>query len=248
MQNRSPIEDLFFHFVEKLDDIRTRADGNAALRELRDDYGLAHITYLGINIPSLTDRSRRDKDLYYVSTYNDAWCEHYVQSRFVDIDPVIKSGLSGIMPFDWRGLRQDQPDLRRFFGEAGEHGVGKNGLSFPIRGAHGETAFFSINSDETGEDWEKLKQKCIRDFQIFAYHFHTQVLSAEGVQFERANLSRQEIESLKWAAAGKTNWETGQIMHIAESTVKFYLENARVKLGAVNKTQAVARAIAARLF
>ena len=119
---------------------------------------------------------------------------------------------------------------------------------FPIRGAHGETALFSINSDATGAEWESLKRRCARDFQIFGYHLHTQVLASEGVKFDDASLSPREIECLKWAAAGKTTWETGAVMNISEATVKFFIENARSQLSAVNKTQAVAKAIAARLI
>jgi DNA-binding CsgD family transcriptional regulator len=237
------IESLFFDLVGKIDGIKTRDDGNRALRETAQNYGLTHATYLGVNIPSLTEKS-----LYYISTYSDGWCDHYVKSDYVKIDPVIKSGLSGILPFDWSSLSHETLLLNRFFGEAREFGVGLNGLSFPIRGAHGETALFSINSDSQGKDWEDLKRNCVRDFQIFAYHLHTQMLASEGVKFEDTSLSPREVECLKWAAAGKTTWETGAVIGISETTVKFFLENARTKLGAVNKTQAVAKAISARLI
>ena len=237
------IEKLFFDLVQSIDQVRTKEDGSVALQGLVKEYGLSHATYLGVNIPSLTERS-----LYYVSTYSDQWCDHYVKSDYVKIDPVIKSGLSGILPLDWRDLESKTPPLKGFFGEAKEHGVGANGLSFPIRGAHGETALFSINSNVTGKDWESLKRECVRDFQIFGYHLHTRILENEGVKFDNANLSPREIECLKWAAAGKTSWETGAVMNITEATVKFFIENARTKLGAVNKTQAVAKAISAGII
>ena len=237
------IEELFFELVQSIDQIRTKEQGSLALLDLVKEYGLSHATYLGVNIPSLTERS-----LYCVSTYSDQWCDRYVKSDDVKVDPVVKTGLSGVLPLDWQDLRANAQPLKGFFGEANEHGVGVNGLSFPIRGAHGETALFSINSNATGKDWEDLKRECVRDFQIFGYHLHTRILESEGVKFENANLSPREIECLKWAAAGKTYWETGTVMNITEATVKFFIENARTKLGAVNKTQAVAKAMSAGII
>ncbi len=238
MPKRPPIEELFFELVQSIERVEARQGHNSALADIVARYGLSHATYLGVNIPSLTEKS-----LYFVTTYSDQWCQHYVKEDCAKYDPIVRLGLGGILPFDWREARHENKKIKQFFGEASDHGVGSQGLSFPIRGAHGETALFSINSHHSDREWEQLKRTFIRDFQIFAYHYHTHVLSAEGVKFEVTNLSERELECLKWAAGGKTIWETGTILGIANTTVKFYLENARTKLGTVNTTQAVAKAI-----
>ena len=242
------IESIFFELVDSISKVQSRSQGSQTLQDLTKQYGLTHATYLGVNIPTITDRASPQQAPYFLTTYSDTWCDHYVKTDYVKIDPVIKNGLAGILPFDWKDLSRETPAQRKFFGEASEHGLGLNGLSFPIRGAHGETALFSINSSAQGKAWDDLKRECVRDFQIFAYHFHTQVLAAEGVKFADASLTRRELECLKWAAAGKTQWETGTIMHISAETVKVYLENARVKLGAINTIQAVTKALSARLL
>jgi len=54
----------------------------------------------------------------------------------------------------------------------------------------------------------------------------------------------REIECLRWAAVGKTKWETGECLGISERTVKFHLDQARHKLNCLNVTQAVAKALA----
>lgn len=56
-------------------------------------------------------------------------------------------------------------------------------------------------------------------------------------------LTLREKECLTWAAAGKTNWEIGYILNIAERTAEHHLANATRKLDAVNRCQAVARAV-----
>jgi len=57
-------------------------------------------------------------------------------------------------------------------------------------------------------------------------------------------LTRREIQCLKWAAAGKTDQEIGQIIHVAHATVRFHLQNAAVKLGASGRAQTLHRASA----
>jgi DNA-binding CsgD family transcriptional regulator len=55
-------------------------------------------------------------------------------------------------------------------------------------------------------------------------------------------LSRRELEVLRWASAGKTAWETGNILSISEHTVNKYVAAAAAKLGCVGKAQTIARA------
>lgn len=53
-------------------------------------------------------------------------------------------------------------------------------------------------------------------------------------------LSQRQREVIEWVARGKTNAEVGLILGIAECTVKRQVERIREKLGAGNKTHAVA--------
>ena len=122
--------------------------------------------------------------------------------------------------------------------------VGDHGLSFPIRGAHGETALFSINSHHSEAEWRQLKRAFMREFQTIAFFLHNHVLELCEIHFpEPPRLSTREIECLKWAAAGKTEWETGEILGIKAKTVGFHLERAKCHLNSITKTQAVAKAI-----
>jgi DNA-binding CsgD family transcriptional regulator len=57
-------------------------------------------------------------------------------------------------------------------------------------------------------------------------------------------LSPREKECLQWAASGTTIWETAHILNISERAVRLYLDVARHKLECLNKTQAVAKAVA----
>lgn len=57
------------------------------------------------------------------------------------------------------------------------------------------------------------------------------------------NLTQREIEIIGWSALGKTSSEVAIIEGISERTVNFHLANVMEKLGAVNKTAAVAKAV-----
>jgi DNA-binding CsgD family transcriptional regulator len=59
---------------------------------------------------------------------------------------------------------------------------------------------------------------------------------------EPTGLTEREIECLEWSAAGKNSREIAQILEISSLTIDGYLKNALHKLGAVNRTQAVAKA------
>jgi len=56
-------------------------------------------------------------------------------------------------------------------------------------------------------------------------------------------LSTRERECLHWVALGKTSWETGRILGLAERTVNFHIQNACRKLGVHGRQAAVTIAL-----
>ena len=56
-------------------------------------------------------------------------------------------------------------------------------------------------------------------------------------------LTPREIEILAWVARGKSAWEIGAILHIAKRTVDAHANSAVRKMGATNRTHAVAIAL-----
>jgi DNA-binding CsgD family transcriptional regulator len=57
------------------------------------------------------------------------------------------------------------------------------------------------------------------------------------------SLTPRERECLLWTAAGKSAWQTAQILGISYRTVYFHLANVRSKMGVVNVYHAVMKAI-----
>jgi DNA-binding response OmpR family regulator len=63
-----------------------------------------------------------------------------------------------------------------------------------------------------------------------------------------AALNDREVEILTWAARGKTSVEIAQIVGLTKRTVDFHIDNARAKLDAATRTEAVTKATAGRLI
>jgi LuxR family quorum sensing-dependent transcriptional regulator len=57
------------------------------------------------------------------------------------------------------------------------------------------------------------------------------------------SLTPREREVLRWVARGKSAREVGEILHIAKRTVDEHAQTAVRKLGARNRTHAVAIAV-----
>jgi DNA-binding CsgD family transcriptional regulator len=75
-----------------------------------------------------------------------------------------------------------------------------------------------------------------------------EVLASAPTTTNAYSLTPREREVLWWAAEGKSAWEIGEILHIAKRTVDEHTHNAARKLGAANRTQAVAIALRERLI
>ena len=55
----------------------------------------------------------------------------------------------------------------------------------------------------------------------------------------RPHLSRRELECLRLAALGKTDWEIARILGLSPHTARQYLKRARAAYDSVNRTQLV---------
>jgi DNA-binding CsgD family transcriptional regulator len=60
---------------------------------------------------------------------------------------------------------------------------------------------------------------------------------------DQPSLTTREREVLAWTSLGKSAWEIGEILGIAKRTVDEHAQTAARKLGAANRTQAVAIAV-----
>lgn len=213
------------------------------LQDLAEKFGYSHVTYFGVFSDGSGGSTRQ-----LITTYPKDWEQHYFQNRYDDLDPVIQMAMNRVLPFNWEQITKEDTAVRTFFGEAAEFGICSHGISIPVRGPNGDHALFSVNSNRDAKEWLCTKVHKLSDLTYCAHLIHSAVKSSFSVVGgeSQVSLSRREQDVLRWAARGKTCWETGQILGLTERTVDFYIKNACAKLGASTKTQAVSLAISNR--
>ena len=88
------------------------------------------------------------------------------------------------------------------------------------------------------------------DFDVLEAIIKTRLArgSRSEVSTVEVKLSDREVETLTWAARGKTSAEIARILGTTKRTIDFHIDNARAKLGVANRTEAVMRAAQGRLI
>jgi DNA-binding CsgD family transcriptional regulator len=234
------LDKIFLEIFDKVGSVTRCEEGDAYFRTTCNLYGLDNVAYLGVNLPTKTN-----KNFYVHNTYSKDWALRYETEDYICVDPIVRLGMGGIMPIDWGDIGKLTPAQSRIFGESREFGVGKQGLTFPLRGIHGETAIFSVTAGFSNSEWSDFRRSRLREMRIIADFFHQRVLG-ESLGPDAAMkpaLTEREVECLRWCAEGKTYDDIGMLLGITARTVRFFLENARHKLDSLNTTHAVAAAM-----
>ena len=180
-----------------------------------------------------------------ILTYPKAWVERYFAAKYLQIDPVVNGGLRGLMPTDWSTLDRDSQKVRRFFDEAIEYGVGRQGVTMTIRGPGSQIALFTFTGEALPSDWPKVKAAMLPPMLLIAHAFHSRVieLTSPTILRRTPKLSPREVDCLQYCAKGLRDYETAQKLSISEAVVRAYVDSARHKLGSPTRPHMIATAI-----
>jgi DNA-binding CsgD family transcriptional regulator len=178
-----------------------------------------------------------------ISDYPKAWCDRYNSAGYVNIDPTVLHAQVSQVPIVWSdSLFENTQDL---WEEANAHGLVVGWAQSTLDRAGGAGMLTLARSAEPLSATEvEAKELRMRRLADVAHAALSHVFRARALGATPEKLSAREIEILRWHADGKTASEIGEILHISMETVKFHTKNAVAKLGAANKTAAVARAAA----
>ncbi len=233
--------------AEKLTEAIFRGDErplSEILTTLARDLGLTHISYIRLAKGGSEDLST----LTAVVTYPWNWQLRYFERNYVKIDPVIKHARQAVLPYDWQELIDGDAAVTGFLEDAKAHGLGRCGLSIPIRGRKNWVSVVSFNSMHTDEEWEQYKSRNMSKLNIISLLIDNAAARDTVLARPEAKISERELQCLIWSARGKTYKDIADILGVSFSTVKFYLDTARHKLNCINVTHAVAVAIATGLI
>jgi LuxR family transcriptional regulator, quorum-sensing system regulator BjaR1 len=134
----------------------------------------------------------------------------------------------------------DDPSARLIMEESSEFGL-KNGFSTALVTLERQPFGFSVSGKEFESD--PRARSVLTLLATYAIGRAIALQQESSDEKREIRLSPREREALQWASEGKADWEIGEIMAISEHGADKHLRSARSKLGAINRTQAVAEAI-----
>ncbi|WP_349435685.1 LuxR C-terminal-related transcriptional regulator [Pararhizobium sp. A13] len=120
----------------------------------------------------------------------------------------------------------------------------RNAFAVLLHTTHGEAFAVLLSGPRSEPDRAETADLYLTLLQLFEILEHTFETGASS----RDKLSAREIECLRWAAAGKSSDEIAIILGISVYTVSSYFKTATRKLDAVNRMQAIARAMRMKLI
>jgi DNA-binding CsgD family transcriptional regulator len=235
----------YAELVDLVDRVETADHLDTFVRKMLTAYDLKHAVYYLPGLPS--DQSVRGLT---ITTYPQDWVARYYEADYLSIDPCLPAGYANLLPVDWATYNRRPPRVKQLFGESLEFGVGRQGLTIPIRGTQGEFALFNVTSDLNDAEWKDAKLPLIRDLQVLAHTIHAKALVLGGAQPPdyQARITARERECLTWCAVGKTSEDIATILGISEGVVRIHLQSAQHKLNCLNRTHTVAKAMVYKLI
>lgn len=210
------------------------------LRAARDRFGVLNLSYWFLGATSdVPDR------MTWCSTYDEDYMAVYLRDYSPLKDRAFEICFRRLLPLDWAEVRHKDQTVQHIHEVAERFGVGRHGISIPIREPGVGDAMFSINFECEDRHWAEVRQRLVNNAHLFAHYYHQRmksVIAARTVVAEY-DLSPREREVLRWAAEGKTARETACLLGLSESAVNLYSAKAMTKLHARTKAQAVAIAV-----
>ncbi len=208
----------------------------AALSRVAAELGFEYCAYgLRMSLPVSNPK------VFMLNNYPHDWQRRYVQENYLAVDPTVAHGSRSVMPLVWAD--KVFAKCRPFWEEARAHGL-QVGWAQSCHDAKGVAGLLTLARSHDDLSPKELGDSSLKMSWLAqaAHEGMSRLLVSKLMPESTVELTAREIEVLRWTAEGKTSSEVSQIMHIAERTVNFHINNALFKLGATNKTAAAIKA------
>lgn len=189
----------------------------------------------------LPQQHQKFEDVMLTHRIPAEWLQLYLTRNFAAIDPALRHCRRTVEPFDYDSSPYDpqrEPEAAEVIRLAVEFRL-SCGFLVPIATANGCVGNVWIGGYNL--DLTRSTKPIVHLLAVYAFD-RVRRLTRPCIPKCRS-LTDREREVLTWHAAGKTAWEIGEILGISQRTVEEHAQTAARKLGATNRTQAVALAI-----
>ncbi len=234
------LDGLILHgYIDRLSLATSLDEVSAVAKDACREYGFEKVQY-GVLLPVSAAQPPR---LIMFGNWPDDLYQCYVGQDFLSLDPCIETAMSGVPAMTWDRLDYSASRERLAFqADMLSFGV-RAGMHFGTRGPRREFSCMSYCVDQDPQKTVADMRYRLPFLHLLYTHLHQAVLRLEAqLPTGAVGLSGREMECLKWVADGKTSAEIALIMRLSEHTVIRHLANATSKLGAANRTHAVAKA------
>ncbi len=212
------------------------------LMNVVSDLGFSHLILSGVPV-----RGQKLDQLVELNGWPQEWYARYLERDYASVDAVCAYSAVSPSPFYWKDIPDTYSGTRESMNvanEASEFGI-ISGFVVPFvsfRNWQSVVSFASSGTDCVLSSREKAQVVTIATFAGAA----AETIHCADGRDDPVELSDREREILLWQAEGKSSWEIGEILGLAEVTVKWYARRIRDKFGVATTVQAVVEAIRRR--
>lgn len=136
------LDDTIKKFLDPLSNVSSEAELINEFKSFAQYFTLSHVAIFCVGITGSAD-----EEPSLAVTYSNEWIQHYLDENFANVDPVLSMGFNSMLAIDWQDIPASGRKVKRMFGEAGEFGIGRQGITFSVKVRNAERALFSINSE-----------------------------------------------------------------------------------------------------
>nr|WP_237267725.1 LuxR family transcriptional regulator [Tardibacter chloracetimidivorans] len=178
-----------------------------------------------------------------VTNYPAEFVQSYRENHYFIIDPVYDVSQQLDRPFGWEEIANfvELADHQlALFEEARRYGI-VHGITVPLCIPSVSYASCTFARSEPIEITPSLMTtlQIVAGFAFKAGLYLHHAMHGRNVP----RLTRREAECTALIALGKTDWEIGQILGIAQTTVRYFISRAKQRYGVFRRSELVARAI-----
>jgi DNA-binding CsgD family transcriptional regulator len=177
-------------------------------------------------------------------SFPEQWLRESLSKNYLQVDAVIIENFTTYRVQHWSAARKElyrREDINSLSQDFGMRECYTYGSRPSAGGQNGSMFCFSSSS-------MKYEMRTVAILEYLTPHLHLAFAHTYDNKLLETNisvLSSREKEVLNWLKQGKSSWDMSVILGISKRTVDFHVYNVIEKLGATNRTQAVA--VATRL-
>lgn len=217
---------------------KTQFDIFRFLKRVTENFGAR--AFMVTNIPATTSQVLSPNSV--ITNWPAELLNVYDHGRFLVSSPIAQQLRSSTLPMHYElqsmasnRSQEASASIKALF----ERFKMVRGACFPVHDTSGNRGAVSFLGDRDLFSHQEMLELLYVSVHVFDRLAEIRNLDVRTVD----KLTDREIDCLNWTAAGKTSAEIAEILTLSEHTVNHYLNRATKKLDAVNRTQAVVKAL-----